>query len=168
MGVPVEVLSTHPPIAVRGQIYVAGPIIPIGITGGAAYANLDAMGTRATPVLIPRAGTIQSARLFDPSDQGQPVTLWLLTEPIATQTDNGALTLSDDELNTDIYNIYFSGFDDAANGQVAFATSIGYSYRLGSGPATDLITVYAFMQARGTPTITLPALPTVTIGILVE
>ena len=156
-------------LPVKGEIYTTTPALPIaaGSVGG-AYANLDAIGTTPFTMKIPRAGHIQSATMLDPSDQGQPVSLWLFTAAPATQTDNSAMALTDAELATTLYVVYFGGmFHDGANGQVTFVESIGKSYKLPTAQE-ELVTVYCLVQARGTPTVTVSTPPSFTLDILVE
>lgn len=163
-GDPLNIINND--LIVKGEIFTTDPIVPSGIVVAAAYANLDAMGTVATPVWIPRAGVIQSATFYDLSDQAQPVTLWLLkNRPTTTQTDNNAFALTDAELLSVLHTFYFVTFEDAANGQVAVKEAISKAYSMpGSEP---LVEVWAFLQARGTPTVSAGALPTFTLDILV-
>ena len=157
MTVPVEVVGE---VVVVGKTPRVGPISPIGIVTGAAYADLDAMGTIAFRLKVPKSGIIQSAIYYDLDDEGLQVDLWLLDERPDAQTDNAALAHSDADLLKVIDVIQFAGFRDAANGQVSPQDGLGIAYVAPSG------WLYMQLQARGALNIAAGALPTFKFTIL--
>ena len=127
---------------------------PTGIGTGAAYADLDSMGTTAfTFTNVPSSGVIESALYFDLDDEGLQVDLWLFNAAPAAQTDNSAFALTDAELQTVIGVISFTSFSDAANGQFSARNGMGLGYVVPGN------TIYAQLQARGALNIAASNLP---------
>ena len=127
--IPVTVESPSGP-----TIFETVPFSPIGIGLAAAYAALDAMGTIAVKVEVPKTGVIEGAVYYDRDDEGLPVQLWLFDDDVADQTDNGAYTLTDGDLLRVIDVIEFSsGFLDGTNGQVIIGSNLGIPYNAPRG-----------------------------------
>ena len=134
---------------------------PLGIATGAAYADLDAIGSFPFSFVVPPSGIIQSASDYDRDDEGLQVDLWLFDAPPAQQTDNSAFALADTDLDRVIDVIQFVGFRDAANGQVSTQNGLGIAYNVGA-PGI----IYALLQARGALNIAAGALPGFRLRIL--
>jgi len=137
-----------------------GIINVTGISTGAAYADLDAVGTTAITISVPNSGIIHSAQYFNLDDDGLAVDLWLFDTAPAAQTDNSAFAVTDAELQTVIGVISFSSFNDANTGQVSTANGLNLSYRSLGGE------IYAQVQARGALNIAASNLPTFRLMIL--
>lgn len=136
--------------------------VPPGIVTGAAYADLDAIGTGAMSFTVPPSGVIQSAIYFDHDDEGLQVDLWLFRAEPPAQTDNGAFVLSDAALDTVIDVIQFVGFRDANTGQVSIQNGLNIAYKL-DGEADR---IYGQVQARGALNIAAGNLPAFRLSIL--
>lgn len=147
--------------SVVGKTFRTRQLVPPGIGPAAAYADLDALGT-LFPIMVPVSGIIQTALYYDLDDEGLQVDLWLFDAPVATQTDNAALTLADPDLVKTVGRIQFTSFADAANGQVAIATNLGLAY---VAPQRRL---YGQVQARGALNIAAGSEPRFTLIILAD
>mgnify|MGYP001582291530 CR=1 FL=1 len=135
-------------------IFETAPIYPIGIGAAAAYAILDAMGTTAVKVEVPKAGIIQGAIYYDRDDEGLGVNLWLFDDVVGAQTDNSAFALTDGDLMRVIDVIEFSsGFLDATNGQVLIGSGLNIPYRAPEG------FIWCQLQAMGVLNIALGSEP---------
>lgn len=161
-----DVSDTNPlPVAVysgsAGVVTTERKTVP-GITTGAAYANLDAIGTSFW-FEVPTSGIIESAAYYDLDDEGLQVDLWLFGLSIANQTDNNALVIPDDELVRVLDVLPFAGpFFDANTGQVCTLNGLGIAYSVPDGR------VYAQLQARGALNIAAGNLPVFQLRILAD
>lgn len=161
---PVEIAggATLPPVAGRT---LTREDTPPGIGTGAAYADLDAIGTVMTFPGVFRAnvssGLLQSARYYDLDDEGLAVDLWLFSRRPAAPTDNSALALSDADLRNVVAVVSFASFADAANGRFSQSGGLGLMVH-GSG-GTDL---YGIAQARGALNIAASNLPVFAIDVV--
>ena len=153
------------PIRVASRTVQSDMFSPVGVAPGAAYADLDAIGTNAVGLAVPKSGIIQSAIYYDRDDEGLQVDLWLFSEPPAAQTDNGAFTLSDTGLSKVIDVIQFSGFRDATNGQVSTQNGLGIAYVTAAAADGQ---IYVQLQARGALNIAAGALPAFRLTILAD
>ena len=141
-------------------VFPTQEIIPFGIVTGAAYADLDAMGTVAIRVAVPPSGIIQSAIYFDRDDEGLQVDLWLFDDDVADQVDNDPFALSDGNLLHVLDVISFSSFSNANTGQFSRRNSLGIDYNVPKG------FIWCQLQARGALNIAAGALPIFKLGIL--
>ncbi len=130
------------------------PFSPIGIVTGAAYADKDAMGTKPTPVLVPKGGKLTGARYADLDDEGLRVDLWVFNrKPSTVQTDNGAFVVADVDLPACIAVIPFADFSDANTGQVSIQTGLDVDLAASNGK------LWCWAQARGALNIAAGAEP---------
>ena len=145
--------------AVVGKTYKTPHLTPPGIATGAAYADLDALGTHFS-FEVPKSGIIQSAIYFDLDDEGLQVDLWLMADAPAVQTDNSAIAFIDHDLIKVVGRLQFIAFGDAANGQFSSLTNIGLAY------VRPNKRMYAQCQARGALNIAAGNLPMFRLTIL--
>ena len=155
-GVSTTLVETPNPI-----VFETAPIYPIGIGAASAYAILDAMGTEAVRVEVPKSGVIQGAIYYDRDDEGLGVNLWLFDDDVGNQTDNSAFALTDGDLMRVIDVIEFSsGFLDAANGQVLIGSGLNIPYRAPEG------FIWCQVQAMGVLNIAAGSEPVFKLRIL--
>ena len=145
--------------AVVGKTYTTPRLTPPGIVTGAAYADLDAIGTHFR-FEVPVSGVIQTAIYYDLDDEGLQVDLWLFEDAITIQTDNSAVALIDQDLVKVIGRLQFIAFGDAANGQFSPLTSLGLAY------VQPNRRMWAQLQARGALNIAAGNLPMFRLTIL--
>ena len=157
MGIEIEGVV---PFSTKG-IFTTARFSPAGIVTGAAYADLDAIGTLPVEVAVPQSGTIMSAIYYDLDDEGLQVDLWLFSSRPGVRTENAQFDLSDGELITVIDVIQFVGFRDAASGQVSIQNGLNIAYNL--GPSSS---IYIQLQARGALNIAAGSLPAFRLSIL--
>lgn len=137
------------------------------IITGAAYADLDAMGSSGVAITVPRRGVIQSAVYYDLDNEGLQVDLWLFGVNPPAQTDNSAFAVPDINLSSVIDVIQFIGFRNANTGFVSTQNSLGIAYDLGvDSNNNDRTTMYAQLQARGALNIAAGSLPQFQLKIL--
>src|SRR3990167_2676793 len=142
-----------------GRTFQTRLLTPPGIVTGAAYADLDAIGTHFS-FEVPRSGVIQSAIYYDLDDEGLQVDLWLLDDAPTVQTDNSAIAFIEHDLIKVITRIQFMSFADAANGQFAESKAIGKAY------VQKNKRMWAQCQARGALNIAAGNLPQFRIDFL--
>jgi len=151
---PVQLPQPARGIVETALMYVAG------IGAGAAYADLDAMGTTINVVNVPKAGKITGGRYFDRDDEGLRIDLWVFNRrPTTSQTDNGAFVVANKDLDACIGVIPFADFSDANTGQVSVQTGLDLDYVAPDGA------LYYWVQARGALNIAAGSEPTFRLTI---
>lgn len=154
MGFGIDTIDPTAQISVSMlPAFESNVIQPFGIVTGAAYADLDAMGTVAVPVVVPLSGKITGARYFDIDKEGLRVDFWVCNRLVAAQTDNAAFSISDEELVAVKAVIPFADFSDAGAGYVSVQTGLDFDY------AAPLGLLYVQVQARGALNIAAAKLP---------
>ena len=137
-----------PPGYSTGRMVIAGVV-------AAAYAERDALGSQ-WEIPVPRKSRLQSATLWDLSDQNLQVNLTIADRPFDTKiADNAPFALSDDDALKVVYQVEFIIFTDWVNNRASFVDQIGKRLTFPDG--------VCYLQAfvPGAPTIAAGALPVV-------
>lgn len=147
-----------PPVA-RHLVAVTRTVPGIGT--GAAYADLDALGTLIEfPNLLLRqsnpvryTGTLESAVYYDLDDEGLQVDLHLYSRAVTSGTDNSAYAPADADALAYLGTVNFVAFHDLNTSRVSAVEDIGL---LLVGESTS---VWGQAQARGALNIAAENLP---------